>query len=132
MHSDPISDFLTRLRNGAQARHTVVELPSSNVKVEIAKILEEHGFIRGYKVDATGPQGTLKVALKYDSMTKQPVIRGLKRISRPGLRTYKNHNDLPRVKNGLGVAIVTTSQGVMTDKAARALSIGGEILCFVY
>ncbi|MBT3364179.1 MAG: 30S ribosomal protein S8 [Flavobacteriales bacterium] len=132
MHSDPISDFLTRLRNGAQARHTVVELPSSNVKVEIAKILEEQGFIRGYKVDATGPQGTLKVALKYDSMTKQPVIRGLKRISRPGLRTYKNHNDLPRVKNGLGVAIVTTSQGVMTDKAARALSIGGEILCFVY
>ncbi|MBT6233416.1 MAG: 30S ribosomal protein S8 [Schleiferiaceae bacterium] len=132
MHSDPISDFLTRLRNGAQARHTVVELPSSNIKVEIAKILEEQGFIRGYKVDATGPQGTLKVALKYDSMTKQPVIRGLKRISRPGLRTYKNHNDLPRVKNGLGVAIVTTSQGVMTDKAARALSIGGEILCFVY
>ena len=132
MHSDPISDFLTRLRNGAQARHTVVELPSSNVKVEIAKILEEQGFIRGYKVDATGPQGTLKVALKYDSMTKQPVIRGLKRISRPGLRTYKNHNDLPRVKNGLGVAILTTSQGVMTDKAARALSIGGEILCFVY
>ncbi|MDG1220526.1 MAG: 30S ribosomal protein S8, partial [Schleiferiaceae bacterium] len=128
MHSDPISDFLTRLRNGAQARHTVVELPSSNIKVEIAKILEEQGFIRGYKVDATGPQGTLKVALKYDSMTKQPVIRGLKRISRPGLRTYKNHNDLPRVKNGLGVAIVTTSQGVMTDKAARALSIGGEIL----
>ncbi|MDE0790726.1 MAG: 30S ribosomal protein S8 [Flavobacteriales bacterium] len=132
MHSDPISDFLTRLRNGAQARHTVVELPSSNIKVEIAKILEEQGFIRGYKVDATGPQGTLKVALKYDSMTKQPVIRGLKRISRPGLRTYKNHNDLPRVKNGLGVAILTTSQGVMTDKAARALSIGGEILCFVY
>ena len=132
MHSDPISDFLTRLRNGAQARHTVVELPSSNIKVEIAKILEEQGFIRGYKVDATGPQGTLKVALKYDSMTKQPVIRGLKRISRPGLRTYKNHNDLPRVKNGLGVAIVTTSQGVMTDKVARALSIGGEILCFVY
>ena len=78
MHSDPISDFLTRLRNGAQARHTVVELPSSNIKVEIAKILEEQGFIRGYKVDATGPQGTLKVALKYDSMTKQPVIRGLK------------------------------------------------------
>lgn len=132
MHSDPISDFLTRLRNGAQARHTVVELPSSNIKVEIAKILEEQGFIRSYKVDATGPQVTLKVALKYDSMTKQPVIRGLKRISRPGLRTYKNHSDLPRVKNGLGVAIVTTSQGVMTDKAARALGIGGEVLCFVY
>ena len=132
MHSDPIADFLTRLRNGAMAGHTVVECPASNTKVEIAKILHDQGFVAGYKVAESKPQNTLKVALKYDRATKRPVIQGLERVSRPGLRTYKGSTEIPRVKNGLGIAIVSTSQGVMTDKAARAKGIGGEVLCFVY
>lgn len=132
MYTDPIADFLTRIRNGAKAGHQVVELPSSNVKAEIARILQDQGFIASYKVVTDTAQGTLKVALKYERLSKRPVIRGIDRASSPGLRNYKSSNDLPRVKNGLGIAIVSTSHGMMTDKEARAKKIGGEIICYVY
>lgn len=132
MYTDPIADFLTRLRNGASAGHQVVELPSSNVKTEIARILQDQGYISSYKVDKDTAQGTLKVALKYEVGSKRPVIRGIDRASSPGLRNYKSSSSLPRVKNGLGIAIVSTSQGMMTDKDARDRNIGGEIICYVY
>ena len=132
MYTDPIADFLTRLRNGAKAGHAVVEVPSSKMKAEIARILMDQGFIKDFKVDEVGPQGTLKVALKYDKTTKRSVIRGIDRISRPGLRNYKSSGELPRVKNGLGIAIVSTSHGMMTDKEARTQNVGGEVVCFVY
>lgn len=132
MYTDPVADFLTRVRNAAKAGHKVVEIPSSNLKVEIARILMEQGFILSYKVDESSIQGTLKVALKYDAQTKQPVIRGIHRVSRPGLRKYAGSDVLPRVKNGLGIAIVSTSHGVMTDKEARRQNVGGELLCYVY
>ncbi len=132
MYTDPVADFLTRVRNAAKAGHKVVEIPSSNLKVEIARILMEQGFILSYKVDESNIQGTLKVALKYDAQTKQPVIRGIHRVSRPGLRKYAGSDVLPRVKNGLGIAIVSTSHGVMTDKEARKQNVGGELLCYVY
>ena len=132
MSTDPIADFLTRLRNGAKAGHAVVEVPSSKMKAEIARILMDQGFIKDFKVDENGPQGTLKVALKYDKASKRSVIRGIDRVSRPGLRNYKSSTELPRVKNGLGIAIVSTSHGMMTDKEARTQNVGGEVVCFVY
>lgn len=132
MYTDPIADFLTRIRNGAKAGHAVVEVPSSKMKAEIARILMDQGFIKDFKVDEAGAQGTLKVALKYDKASKRSVIRGIDRVSRPGLRNYKSSADLPRVKNGLGIAIVSTSHGMMTDKEARTQNVGGEVVCVVY
>ena len=129
---DPIADFLTRIRNAVQARHRMVEIPASNIKKDITKILFEKGYILNYKFEDEGPQGNIKIALKYDPETKQPAIRRITRISKPGLRQYTNVKELPRVLNGLGIAIVSTSSGVMTDKEARIKKIGGEILCYVY
>jgi small subunit ribosomal protein S8 len=130
--TDPIADYLTRLRNAISARHKVVEIPSSNLKKNITKILFDKGYILNYKFVDDALQGTIKIALKYHPETKQPAIRLLKRISSPGLRKYVNSEKLPRVLNGLGIAIVSTSKGVMTDKEARNLKVGGEILCYVY
>jgi small subunit ribosomal protein S8 len=129
--TDPVSDYLTRLRNAIKARHRVVEVPSSSLKKNISKILLDKGFILGYREEGDGVKKTLKVALKYDAQTKQPAIVGLRRVSRPGLRKYSGATTLPRVINGLGVAIISTSKGVMTDKEAKNLKIGGEVLCFV-
>ena len=132
MIQDPIADYLNRVRNAILAGHKVVEIPASNLKREITRILEDQGFILKYKVEDKGPQGTIKIALKYDKLTNEPAIRSLKRVSKPGLRTYKGTDELPRVINGLGVAIVSTSKGVMTDKEARKENVGGEVLCHVY
>lgn len=132
MIQDPIADYLNRVRNAILAGHKVVEIPASNLKREITRILEDQGFILKYKVEDNGPQGTIKIALKYDKVTNEPAIRSLKRVSKPGLRTYKGTDELPRVINGLGVAIVSTSKGVMTDKEARKANVGGEVLCYVY
>jgi small subunit ribosomal protein S8 len=132
MNTDPIADFLTRVRNAIRAKHRVVEIPASNIKKEITKVLFDKGFIQNYKFDETGPQGTIKIALKYNPTTKQSAIVDLQRVSRPGLRQYTGAATLPRVLNGLGVAIVSTSKGVMTDKEARTLNVGGEVLCYVY
>ena len=130
--TDPIADYLTRLRNAISARHKVVEIPSSNLKKNITKILFDKGYILNYKFVDDDLQGTIKIALKYHPETKQPAIRLLRRISSPGLRRYVNSEKLPRVLNGLGIAIVSTSKGVMTDKEARNLKVGGEVLCYVY
>ena len=130
--TDPIADYLTRLRNAIMANHRVVEVPASNLKKEITKILFEKGYILNYKFIEDGPQGTIKVALKYDPATRQNAIRVLKRVSKPGLRKYTGYKNMPRVINGLGIAILSTSQGVMTDKEASQLKIGGEVLCYVY
>ena len=133
--TDPIADLLTRIRNGIMARHRVVDCPASNIKKNIVKILFEKGYILNYKFEEAGtghPQGNIKIALKYNPETKQPAIKSIQRVSRPGLRKYVGHEDLPRVLNGLGVAVVSTSQGVMTDKEARAKNIGGEVICYVY
>ena len=130
--TDPIADYLTRLRNAISARHKVVEIPSSNLKKNITKILFDKGYILNYKFVDDEIQGTIKIALKYHPETKQPAIRSLKRISSPGLRRYVGSEALPRVLNGLGIAIVSTSRGVMTDKEARNLNVGGEGLCYVY
>jgi len=131
--TDPIADYLTRLRNAIKAKHRVIEVPASNVKKDITKILFEKGYILNFKfVDDDGSQGTIKIALKYDSVNKTNAIRKLKRISTPGLRKYVGHKDMPRVLNGLGIAVLSTSKGVMTDKEARQLKIGGEVLCYVY
>ena len=132
MHADPIADYLTRLRNGAMAQHKVVTIPSSNLKKEITKILFDQGYILNYKFEEEGPQGTIKVALKYNELTKEPAFKKITRVSTPGLRQYKGATEVPRVLNGLGVAIISTSQGVMTDKQARANKVGGEVLCYVY
>lgn len=132
MLTDPIADFLTRVRNAAMAGHRVVEIPATNLKEEMTKILLDQGFIMGYKIIEEKPQNIIKIALKYDRLSKAPVIKGLKRVSRPGLRQYKGADELPRVKNGLGVAIVSTSKGVMSDKQARKENVGGEVLCYVY
>ena len=132
MMTDPIADYLTRLRNAISARHKVVEIPASNVKKDITKILYDKGYILNYKFIDDALQGKIKIALKYHPETKQSAIRTLKRISTPGLRKYSGFQDMPRVLNGLGIAIVSTSKGVMTDKEARKLRIGGEILCYVY
>ncbi|MGM9708213.1 MAG: 30S ribosomal protein S8 [Prevotella sp.] len=130
--TDPIADYLTRLRNAIMANHRVVEVPASNLKKEITKILFDKGYILNYKFIEDGPQGTIKVALKYNPVTKQNAIKGLKRVSTPGLRKYTGYKDMPRVINGLGIAIISTSQGVMTNKEAADLKIGGEVLCYVY
>lgn len=130
--TDPIADFLTRIRNAQSANHRIVEAPASNIKKRITEILYEHGFIYKYKFEDTGPQGMIKIALKYDPATKAPAIKGIERVSRPGLRKYSGIDALPRVLNGLGIAIVSTSHGLMTDKDARKMQIGGEVLCYVY
>jgi small subunit ribosomal protein S8 len=130
--TDPIADYLTRLRNAIKAKHRVVEIPASNLKKEITKILFDKGYILNYKFVEEGPQGTIKVALKYDPINKVNAIKILKRISSPGLRRYTGYKDIPRVLNGLGIAVLSTSKGVMTDKEARNLKIGGEVLCYVY
>jgi len=130
--TDPIADFLTRLRNAVKAKHRIVEIPASNLKKEITRVLYEKGYILKYKFEDTeNKQGVIKIALKYDPVTKESAIRSLNRVSTPGLRRYANVDAMPRVLNGLGVAIVTTSKGVMTDKEARKLNVGGEVLCFV-
>lgn len=130
--TDPIADYLTRLRNAIQANHRVVEIPASNLKRDITKILFEKGYILNYKFVDEGPQGTIKIALKYDPVNKVNAIKKLIRVSTPGLRRYTGYKDIPRVLNGLGIAILSTSKGVMTDKEARDLKVGGEILCYVY
>jgi small subunit ribosomal protein S8 len=130
--TDPIADLLTRVRNGIKARHKVVEIPASNMKKNITKILFEKGYILNYKFEDEGPQGIIKIALKYHPESKLSAIKSIQRISRPGLRKYTGHLDLPRVLNGLGIAILSTSHGLMTDKEARARNIGGEVICYVY
>ena len=132
MLTDPIADYLTRIRNAIRAKHRVVEIPASNIKKEITKVLYDKGFIQNYKFEENGPQGTIKIALKYNPVTKQSAIVDLQRVSKPGLRKYSGSAEMPRVLNGLGVAIVSTSKGVMTDKEARVLNVGGEVLCYVY
>ncbi|HOF97845.1 MAG TPA: 30S ribosomal protein S8 [Paludibacteraceae bacterium] len=130
--TDPIADYLTRLRNAIKANHRVVEIPASNLKREITRILFEQGYILNYKVVEDGPQGTIKIALKYDPVNKVNSIKKLIRVSKPGLRKYVGYQDIPRVLNGLGIAILSTSSGVMTNKEAAKLKIGGEVLCYVY
>ena len=132
MMTDPIADYLTRLRNAIAAKHRVVEIPASNLKKEITKILLEKGYILNYKFIDEGPQGTIKIALKYDPVNKVNAIKALKRISTPGLRKYTGYKNMPRVINGLGIAIISTSKGVMTDKEATEQKVGGEVLCYVY
>jgi small subunit ribosomal protein S8 len=130
--TDPISDFLTRIRNASKAKHRVVEIPSSNTKKSLTEILYKQGYILNYRFDYNeGPQGTIKIALKYDNISGTPAIRDLKRISKPGLRKYSGSKELPRVINGLGIAIVSTSKGILTEKEARTENVGGEILCYI-
>lgn len=128
--TDPIADFLTRIRNAVQARHRVVEIPASRMKASMADILKTQGFISNYEKVEEGPQGTLRLTLRYSE--GKPSVLGLRRVSRPGLRRYAGATELPRVKNGLGIAIISTSQGLMTDKEARSKNVGGEVLCFVW
>ena len=130
--TDPIADYLTRIRNAQKAGHRVVDIPSSKMKRSITEILYKQGYILKYKFQDEGPQGLIKIALKYDPQTKEPVIKKLGRISTPGLRNYAGAKDLPRIINGLGIAIVSTSKGLMTDKRARRENIGGEVICYVY
>lgn len=132
MVTDPIADFLTRVRNAQMAGHRVVEIPASNLKKRITEILYEQGYILKYKFEDDNKQGFIKIALKYDPQTKQPAIRSLERVSRPGLRQYSKPTGFKRVINGLGVAIISTSKGVMTDKQAKAQNVGGEVLCYIY
>ncbi len=131
MITDPIADYLTRVRNAIKANHRVVEIPASNLKKEITKVLFDKGYIANYKFDDTSVQGTIKIALKYNPINKVSAIRSITRVSKPGLRKYAGVDTMPRVLNGLGVAILSTSKGVMTDKEAKAMNIGGEVLCFV-
>ncbi|MDR1652341.1 MAG: 30S ribosomal protein S8 [Prevotellaceae bacterium] len=130
--TDPIADYLTRLRNAIKAKHRVVEIPASNLKKEMTRILFEKGYILNYKYVEDGPQGVIKIALKYDPVNKVNAIKKLIRVSTPGLRLYVGYKEMPRVLNGLGIAIVSTSKGVMTDKEARDLKIGGEVLCYLH
>lgn len=130
--TDPIADYLTRLRNAIKATHRIVEMPASNIKKEITKVLHDKGYIQNYKFEENGPQGLIKIALKYSPSNKQNAIVSLSRVSKPGLRKYVKHEDLPRVINGLGIAILSTSKGIMTDKEARTEGVGGEVLCYVY
>ena len=132
MNTDPIADFLTRIRNASNAQLKTVEIPASNTKKEMTKILFEQGYITNYKFEEDDKQGIIKIALKYNPSTKVPAITKLERISRPGMRKYKNSNEIPRVLNGLGIAILSTSKGVITDKEAKLKNVGGEILCYVY
>jgi small subunit ribosomal protein S8 len=130
--TDPIADYLTRIRNATKARHKVVEIPASNLKKDVTKILFQKGYILNYKFMDDDKQGVIKIALKYDPISKNPAINKLQRASRPGLRKYTGYKEAPRVLNGLGIAILSTSKGVMTDKEARAEKVGGEVLCYVY
>ncbi len=131
MITDPIADYLTRVRNAVAAGHRLVEIPASNLKKDITKILFDKGYILNYKFEDNSAQGNIKIALKYHPVTKLPAITKLERVSTPGLRKYANASNLPRVMNGLGIAILSTSQGVITDKEARALNVGGEVICYV-
>ncbi|MBY5959314.1 30S ribosomal protein S8 [Membranicola marinus] len=131
--TDPIADYLTRIRNAQMAGHKVVRIPSSNLKKSLTEILYENGFIYRYKFDdKDGPQGTLSIALKYLKEDNAPLIRSMKRVSRPGLRIYKKAVDIPRVIDGLGIAVISTSHGLMTDTEARNRNLGGEVLCYIY
>ncbi|EAS19442.1 30S ribosomal protein S8 [Nonlabens mediterrranea] len=132
MNTDPIADYLTRIRNAVRANHRVVDVPASKLKKEITKILFDQGYILSYKFEEQSAQDNIKIALKYDRETKESVIKDIQRLSKPGLRKYAGAGELPRILNGLGVAIVSTSKGVMTDKQARTENVGGEVLCYVY
>ena len=132
MYTDPIADYLTRIRNAAKAGHKVVMIPSSNTKKEMTKILKDKGYILNYKFEEDNKQGIIKIALKYNDSTKVPAITKIQRASRPGLRKYSASNSMPRVLNGLGVSIVSTSKGVVTGKQATQMNVGGEVLCYVY
>jgi len=129
--SDPLADMLTRIRNGLLAKFNAVKMPSSNIKANIANVLKEEGYINNFSVSDNGPQGTLTIELKYDA-DNSPVITGIKRISKPGLRKYTGVDDIPKVLNGLGIAILSSSKGVITDRTARASNVGGEIICEVW
>lgn len=131
MNTDPIADYLTRIRNAVMANHRVVEIPASNLKKSITKILFEKGYILNYKFEEDSKPGTIKIALKYHPATKASAITTIERVSTPGLRRYVNAGELPRVLNGLGIAIISTSQGLMTDKEARNMNVGGEVICYV-
>ena len=130
--TDPIADFLTRIRNAIMAKHKVVEIPASNLKKEMTKVLYDKGYILNFKFVEDNKQGIIKIALKYDTQSKLSAIKTLKRVSTPGLRQYAGYKNIPRVLNGLGIAILSTSKGVMTDKEARGAQVGGEVLCYVY
>ncbi|QYN49446.1 30S ribosomal protein S8 [Apibacter sp. ESL0432] len=132
MVTDPIADYLTRVRNAMRAGHKVVEIPASKIKKEITKILFDQGYILNYKFEEGSVQGVIKIALKYDKVTNLPAIKKIQRASKPGLRKYSGCKELPRVLNGLGIAIISTSKGVMTDKKARQENVGGEVICYVY
>lgn len=132
MITDPIGDFITRIRNASMAKHKVVEIPSSNLRKAITKILFDQGYILNYKFEEKVPQSTIKIALKYNRETKKPVIKAIQRVSRPGLRKYAGTQEIPRVLNGLGISILSTSKGIMIDKEARKSGVGGEVLCYVY
>jgi small subunit ribosomal protein S8 len=132
MYTDPIADYLTRIRNAVSAKHRVVEIPASNLKKEITKILFDQGYILSYKFEDSTVQGIIKIALKYNKLSQESVIKKIQRLSKPGLRKYSNSNDLPRILNGLGIAIVSTSRGVMTAKQAKRHNVGGEVICYVY
>ena len=132
MNTDPIADYLTRVRNAIKANHRVVEIPASNIKKEITKVLYQKGYIQSYRFDDTSVQGTIKIALKYNPTTKAPAITKLDRISSPGLRKYSPVSEFPRVLSGLCIAIISTSKGVMTEKEAKTENVGGEVLCYVY
>lgn len=132
MNTDPIADYLTRIRNAVRANHRVVEVPASNLKKEMTKILFDQGYILSYKFDDSTSQGSIKIALKYTKDNKESVIKKIQRISKPGLRKYASSSEMPRILNGLGIAIVSTSRGVMTGKQAKRENVGGEILCYVY
>jgi small subunit ribosomal protein S8 len=132
MSTDPIADFLTRIRNASSARLKMVEIPASNVKKEMTKILFDQGYITNYMFEEDGKQGIIKIALKYNNSTKVPAITKLERVSKPGLRKYTGSDTLPRVLNGLGIAIISTSKGIITNKEAKSHNVGGEVLCYVY
>ncbi len=132
MITDPIADYLTRIRNAVKARHKVVEIPGSKLKLAITRILKEKGYILNYKVEQDGVKSTIKIALKYNRETNLPAVKALVRVSKPGLRRYTNVEDMPSVLNGLGIAILSTPLGVMSDKEARVKNVGGEVLCYVY
>ena len=132
MVTDPIADYLTRIRNAIKANHRIVEIPASNLKQEMTKVLMDKGYIRNFKFEDNDKQGIIKIALKYNPQTKQSAITHLERISKPGLRKYAGSENLPRVLNGLGIAILSTSKGVISDKEARREHVGGEVLCHVY
>lgn len=132
MYTDPIADYLTRIRNAIKAGHKIVEIPASNMKKRITEILFDKGYILSYKFEDKQVQDSIKIALKYHPVLKVSAIKNLERVSRPGLRKYTNSQNLPRVLNGLGIAIISTSKGVMSDKEARAQKIGGEVICYIY